>query len=437
MGITIPAPRLFVIVAAAALSLPLSAQDSGAYRLEPDSQVQALSAALPEAGPETLLATGILFSGATASRAQRAAELAELALADAREIALAHVDPYERGQAILDYLHSAWLRRYVETDTTLDAALIDGRYNCVSSSVLYLALAGAAGLQARGVVTPDHAFCAILAGDRWVDVETTNRHGFDPGAKKEFLDSFGRVTGYTYVPPTDTARRRDADRRHMLALILWNRANLLERSGRFSEALALSVDAYAWFPSDESLEHLAGRAHNVAAQYLNRRLWNDGIAFLETAILAYGGLGTLTDLLRQAKAARLADDIAAMDPDRAMAAVNEAWAGGALNAAEYESMYAYALSRKANELFKALAWQEAWQLVETARAARPGSADLARLAQAARANLVAAYHNAFAELYNAGRYQEALAEAQRGLAILPGDATLKRDEQLALQALSR
>ena len=67
----------------------------------------------------------------------------------------------ERGRAILKYLYSEYLKSYSLNQTKIDAALDTGLYNCVSSALLYMAAAKAAGLDVRGQRTTQHAFCSI------------------------------------------------------------------------------------------------------------------------------------------------------------------------------------------------------------------------------------------------------------------------------------
>ena len=79
---------------------------------------------------------------------------------------------------------------YKERQTRLNVMFADGSYNCVSSSLLYLALAKACGLDVRGQVTPNHAFCTLYVtdgsggGKTKIDVETTNPYGFNPGVRR-------------------------------------------------------------------------------------------------------------------------------------------------------------------------------------------------------------------------------------------------------------
>jgi hypothetical protein len=107
--------------------------------------------------------------------------------------------------------------------------------------VLYLLLGTAAGLDIRGVMTKDHAFAVVKAGDEWIDVETTNPYGFDPGNRKDFHDQFGRVTGFSYVPARNYRDRVSISPIELVSLIFSNRISELERQNRFAEAVPLAV----------------------------------------------------------------------------------------------------------------------------------------------------------------------------------------------------
>ncbi|HOX17353.1 MAG TPA: hypothetical protein PKW82_02760 [Spirochaetales bacterium] len=193
-------------------------------------------------GWEDFLEGALLASGGTEGERDAARSLIVAALGEWTAEAALLRDGTERASAALDFLHERFFRRYVEEQTRVDLAALGGDYNCVSSAALYAVFAKAAGIDAAAVVTPDHAFCLVRVGGRSVDVETTNPYGFDPGSRKDFTDSFGRVTGYAYVPPTAYSRRRVTGDREFLGLILSNRATLLEREGAWREAVALGSD---------------------------------------------------------------------------------------------------------------------------------------------------------------------------------------------------
>jgi hypothetical protein len=160
----------------------------------------------------------------------------------------------QRGEYVLSFMHKKFLKSYSALQTRLDTLLQNGRYNCVSSAVLYLILARAVDLDVRGVVTKDHAFAVVRAGgDSW-DVETTNPYGFDPGSRREFHDQFGRLTGFTYVPARNYRDRTAIEALELVSLILFNRIAEAEDRGRFGDAVVFAVNRAALLANRQETE---------------------------------------------------------------------------------------------------------------------------------------------------------------------------------------
>jgi tetratricopeptide (TPR) repeat protein len=191
------------------------------------------------------------------------------------------VDAGTLGEYILTFMHKKFLKSYSLLQTRVDTLLLNGRYNCVSSAVLYLILAQAAGLETQGVMTRDHAFVAVKAKEEWIDVETTNPYGFDPGNRKDFHDQFGRITGFAYVPAKNYRDRTFISSLELVSLILSNRIAALEKAGRFAEAVPLAVNRYALLegrtgaaPAAELFEdpykYMMNRIFNYGASLINR-----------------------------------------------------------------------------------------------------------------------------------------------------------------------
>ncbi|MFH2115446.1 MAG: hypothetical protein ABIJ86_13155 [Spirochaetota bacterium] len=405
----------------AGLSAARSTESSDSWSTEPSARL--------------LLEAAILFSDPDEARAT-ATRLAVLAaMEEAAGLADKYSTSYELGEAILALAHERFFTRYVEAESRLDAAVLDGRYNCVSSSALYLILAKAAGLDAGGVTTKDHSFCVIQAGERTIDIETTNPFGFDPGSKKDFHDSFGRVTGYSYVPPSDYRSRENIDGRHLMALILWNRATLLERSRQWAQAVALAVDAYAYSPDAGSQRQLEDRLYNNAGALLNEKRWREALPFLERATGLYGPSPRLEGLARQARLAILADELELMDPRSGLAAISEAWEQDYIDQKHRDELLAYAYGRLAEDEREAGGWSAAWEALRKGMAAAPQSSQLARMAETARKNWTYEVHNRFAVLYNEGNYQEALAVMEEAMAVLPGERLFMDDATTARKAI--
>ena len=151
----------------------------------------------------------------------------------------------ERAEFILTYLYTNILRAYSLTQTRIDTIFTNGRYNCVSSAVLFMIFCEYAGIDSSGVITRDHALLTVHIDGEDIDVETTNRYGFDPGNRREFHDQFGRLTGFSYVPARNYRDRQTISKLELISIILNNRISDLENQGRWAEAVPLAIDRAA------------------------------------------------------------------------------------------------------------------------------------------------------------------------------------------------
>ena len=155
----------------------------------------------------------------------------------------------ERGREILKYLYRNYLKSYSLNQTKLDTALESGSYNCVSSAVLYLAAAKAAGLEVYGQRTSQHAFCSIYvpgkkAGQTTkIDVETTNPYGFNPGSKEE-IENANKIKQYYVVPKKYYANRQQVSDGVFTGLIAGNLCSDYIKTGEYFKALPLGAARY-------------------------------------------------------------------------------------------------------------------------------------------------------------------------------------------------
>jgi hypothetical protein len=211
-------------------------------------------------------------------------------------------DAAAAGDYILTYMHRKFLKSYAAMQTRMDTLLFSGRYNCVSSAVLYLILAQSQGLTVRGVITRDHAFATVYGpGEESWDVETTNAYGFDPGNRREFHDQFGKATGFAYVPARNYRDRTSVSPLELVSLILSNRIAEQESRGRYAESVPLAVNRAgmlagraspaAGFFTDPQ-QDLRDRLLNYGASLLNSGKEEEGLrwaAHAETVFLQAGG----------------------------------------------------------------------------------------------------------------------------------------------------
>jgi len=194
------------------------------------------------------LAEGSLWASAVNAgkgAEEKAAGYLERITGAAAELAAAADLPFDikaRGEYVLTFLHKRFLKAYSEHQTRVDEIFVSGRYNCVSSAVLYMVLGLSVGLDVEGVMTKDHAFATVNTGTERIDVETTNPYGFDPGNRKEFQDAFGKATGFAYVPARNYRDRAVITKAELVSLILSNRIAVLEKASRYTEAVPLAIN---------------------------------------------------------------------------------------------------------------------------------------------------------------------------------------------------
>jgi hypothetical protein len=286
--------RAAILFAQFILIHSLAAQTKTALLPVPDLSPVPLSqqlAAVREPLPvDTIVDAALQFSGATDADASAAKDKLE-ALVRRFSAEVADVTSQaELGERALTFLHKNLFSGYSTLQTRVDTALETGVYNCVSSAVLYLIVARSVGLSVGGVRTTDHAFCTVLINGQAVDVETTNPLGFNPGAKKEFTDSFGKVTGYAYVPPGDYADRHAIGEKELLGLILYNRVSESWDVRAYKDALQPAVSVFTLLGSDESRKLLEGAFGNYISWMGTHQQFSQAVQFTDSVKAAFGGI---------------------------------------------------------------------------------------------------------------------------------------------------
>jgi hypothetical protein len=237
---------------------------------------------------DTIVDASLAFSGATDADAFAAKEkLAALVHRFSDEVADV-TSQSELGEKVLTFLHKNLFTGYSTLQTRVDTALQTGIYNCVSSAILYMIVARSVGLSVAGVRTTDHAFCTVMINGQPVDVETTNALGFNPGAKREFTDSFGKVTGYSYVPPGDYRDRQNIGEKELLSLILYNRVSESWDVRAYKDALQPAVSAFTLLGSDESRKLLTGAFTNYISWLGIRQQFAQAVQFTDSVKAAFG-----------------------------------------------------------------------------------------------------------------------------------------------------
>jgi tetratricopeptide (TPR) repeat protein len=418
----------------------------------------------------------------------------ELILAAAVELSSSPALPMdlrERGEFVLSFMFEKFLKTYAEQQTKLDEILISGRYNCVSSAVLYTILGTAVGLDVRGVMTRDHAFVTVTTGSEAIDVETTNPFGFDPGSRREFHDRFGQLTGFAYVPARNYRDRVFISQLELVSLILSNRIAELESRGRYSEAVPLAVDraillsqrkdqvsssffsdpqkdlmdrifnfgasllkagketeALGWaaaaegrFPDDPRWqEFIFAALNNRLVKLLKSQGVNEARRTLSanTPRLSPANFDRLDALVLEAELVNFSNHISGADEaEAALEAISAAERRAILPPARITEMRTFVLLKEGERLKNEEDIAAAIAFTEAGIARYGRNSRLDEALRVYRSNRVAALHNTFAELFNRGDYPDAYRIIQAALEEFPGNRQLMSDLTLAEQAMQK
>jgi tetratricopeptide (TPR) repeat protein len=215
-------------------------------------EVQALRGRNRAAGgdPAALLDLAILASGdrrETGEYAAIRARVAEFTLRMRPKLA-AEKDARKRGARLHAAMHAAFFPKRRATEdggfgagydwgqSKLTGIFADGKYNCVSSAMLFLVLARESGMDAKGVVLLSHVFAQLTLPDgAVVEVETTSPDGYGAVHDKAFYRKQARGWFTSRGLPASTYRDyRERKIVSPLELAAFNMANQHTGSDRMA-----------------------------------------------------------------------------------------------------------------------------------------------------------------------------------------------------------
>ncbi len=304
-----PPALVSLLLVAATAALSGCATSSGADRnLEAISHEEALAAhplspverALIEDAADRrldsmdLIDAALVASGVADEEARRAARARlEPGLARALAEVAGLSDPEARGRALLAALHRHLLGTYREEASTLIDVIEHQRFNCVSATLLYNALAERADLLVKAVILPSHVFSVLFTGRGPIEVETTTPQGFAPkrGTRTyvQFLLERGLAQGRGLLGgPGDQAGQAEPaaeiDSVTLVSLIWSNRGLDLFRDGDPVEAHAMFRRAHLLAEGARSLQlraHVAAMVNNLALEAVERGELRRAIQFID------------------------------------------------------------------------------------------------------------------------------------------------------------
>ncbi len=372
---------------------------------------------------DTLIAAALQFSGASDETAVADTEKLGSLMRRFRDEVADVTSQDELAEKTLSFLHKTLLVTYSERQTRIDTALETGVFNCVSSAVLYMIFARSVGLSVGGVRTADHAFVSVLVDGEPVDVETTNPYGYRPGARKEFSDSFGKLTGFRYVPPSNYRERRTIGEKELLGLILYNRVSEYTDGRYFRDAVTPAVSLYALLANDESRKLATLALSNYVSWVGSRNDFARAVQFLDAVKASFGGTIDLDQRRRDVYHNWVVSLFNAGSFADAQDLLSQPVVKAALDEPDWTDLSVALVQLQAEAQARAAGYLAAAQVV---------TEGIKRLG--AQPHLLQTYeayvHNAFAQLYNARKLADARSVIDQGLAAYPDSRVLEQDRQL-------
>ena len=158
--------------------------------------------------------------------------------------------PTQQAEAIFEFLHREVLHGgYDLAYTDLRRVLDEGRFNCVSATVLFNYLAGESGLKCRGLEMPGHAMSRVVLPDGALDIETTCPRWFRLMGDPKLQEAVAAKT-IGHAASIDHSKAREVSPIQLAAMIYYNRGVDLLAEKRFAEAAKANAKALRLDPQN-------------------------------------------------------------------------------------------------------------------------------------------------------------------------------------------
>ncbi len=383
----------------------------------------------------------------------------------------------ERAEAILTLMYEKKLWKYQKNQTKLTTLLEDGTYNCVSASVLYSALAKAAGLTVIGNRASDHCFCSVLIDGKYIDVETTNPMGFEPGKKKQ-ISSGKSGTAYAIIPTRQYSGRHVISDRMLVSLISRNLSAFTMDKKDYNTSVAHAVVRLVFLQGEKNNTNNDSRADfdtvcsNYAAELQGAKKFLDSLLWMDAVISRWGesnallknyqdvGYNTILyycrqndtdyaqELFNQRKnlfdaentkiieqmifLSRIQEKISTIkDPNQKLIFLREQKKSPVASPSDIQKQIDGQIENCHLQLAVDAAnsgdYLLAIDYAKAGLAELPKSSKIKNLLTQSQNNYAITVHNDFADLANKGHYQEAKKVVEEGLKLVPNNSTLKND----------
>jgi tetratricopeptide (TPR) repeat protein len=192
--------------------------------------------------------------------------------------------PRRQAEAIFEFMHRRVLcGGYDLAYTDLRRVMDEGRFNCVSATVLFNYLAGELGLDCRGLEMPGHAMSRLVFSDGRIDVETTCPRWFSLGEPKDRVAATSKAIGSAAF--ADLSKAREVTPIQLAAMIYYNRGVDLLAEKRFAEAAAANAKALRLDPGNATARgNLLATINNWSIELGNAKRFAKAVELLRQGL---------------------------------------------------------------------------------------------------------------------------------------------------------
>ena len=193
--------------------------------------------------------------------------------------------PRQQVEAVFEFLHERVLcGGYDLAYTDLRRVLDDGRFNCVSATVLFNYLAGELGLDCRALEMPGHAMSRVVLPDGPLDVENTYPRWFcckdDPERR-----SAAAAPTIGAAAKADRSKAREVSPIQLAAMIYYNRGVDLLAEKRFADAARANAKALRLDPANATArQNLLATINNWSIELGNSQHFAEAVDLLRQGL---------------------------------------------------------------------------------------------------------------------------------------------------------
>ena len=206
--------------------------------------------------------------------------------------------PRQRIEVVFEFMHRRILRSgYDLTYTDLRRVLDEGRYNCVSATVLLNYLAGEIGLECRGLEMPGHAMSRAVLPEGTFDIENTCPRWFRldeslrqaEGAKAVRVQNGSKLQSdraeYEKACRGDRSKAREVSAIQLAAMIYYNLGVDLLNAKHFAEAAGANAKAVRLDPKNATARgNLLATINNWSIELSNRGQFAEAVDLLRQGL---------------------------------------------------------------------------------------------------------------------------------------------------------